>query len=255
MTDLHPTLRVCRQLAQDHPGALLPCPLCAAAVKGANLVRHLDQKHAAETPPSPDGRRFRAWDRRGPLELSLALAALVAVAVALVVAGRVVLPDPPPPALLVAGVVGVLAWLGLLVAPLPARLTVDAEGVRLRFALGLRVRALGPITRIEVGRARARRDEPGTQSYEHPAVVEVDDGVYLRLSDGRRHLTLGCRQGTRFRQHWSPEGWRSAPSTRWLDARLTRSDMVALEYRLAALDRLRVRLPRAEGQGAQGQGG
>ena len=40
-----------RRIAKAHPEALLPCPLCASSVKGANLASHITKVHADATPP------------------------------------------------------------------------------------------------------------------------------------------------------------------------------------------------------------
>jgi hypothetical protein len=48
---------VARRLGAAHPEAPLPCPVCAASVKGANLDGHLRKVHA-EMPPPPATRGF-----------------------------------------------------------------------------------------------------------------------------------------------------------------------------------------------------
>jgi hypothetical protein len=42
-------------LAAQHPSALLPCPICAASLKGENLERHLHKTHAEGTAPVGNG--------------------------------------------------------------------------------------------------------------------------------------------------------------------------------------------------------
>ncbi len=47
------------RLAAAHAEAMLPCPVCAAGVKGSNLGRHLESKHPGANPPQPPFRDRR----------------------------------------------------------------------------------------------------------------------------------------------------------------------------------------------------
>jgi hypothetical protein len=53
-------MEVVHRLAAAHPQALLPCPTCAAAVKGRNLPDHLGKQHPGASLPGPvlRGRRW-----------------------------------------------------------------------------------------------------------------------------------------------------------------------------------------------------
>jgi hypothetical protein len=69
-----------RRIAKSRPDALLPCPLCASSVKGANLAGHIARTHADQSvPPAaiPSARivTVPAWrGRRGFLKLPARLA-------------------------------------------------------------------------------------------------------------------------------------------------------------------------------------
>jgi hypothetical protein len=45
MSESTPCLTIARKLATASPQAMLPCPVCAASLRGENLERHLDGKH------------------------------------------------------------------------------------------------------------------------------------------------------------------------------------------------------------------
>lgn len=59
MTDLQHTDA---RLAALHPESTMPCPLCAATVKGANLARHLGKVHPGQAVDGTSAKR--SW--RGP---------------------------------------------------------------------------------------------------------------------------------------------------------------------------------------------
>lgn len=54
-------LRIAGELAAARPGALLPCPVCAAAVRAANLDHHLRRQHPGAEP----GTSWAGTDWRG----------------------------------------------------------------------------------------------------------------------------------------------------------------------------------------------
>jgi len=45
-------------LAAEHPSALLPCPVCAAGLKGENLERHLHATHGTDAAGAPASREL-----------------------------------------------------------------------------------------------------------------------------------------------------------------------------------------------------
>lgn len=62
------TLWSAREFARDQPGASLPCPVCAASLKAANLERHLGQVHQValeRAVPPAEALELVGVDRRG----------------------------------------------------------------------------------------------------------------------------------------------------------------------------------------------
>ncbi len=242
-------IRTARRLAAAHPTAALPCPLCAVSVGAANLEAHLRKVHgdlgalageAARAAPLVLAGRDRAVQRELLGALSIVA---VAGAIGFPLAIRFELGDAALYVLLAVllPIVG-----GLMAAMLDAfGGTLELEGgqLRLRRVFGLRVRVLSLPARVELGRMRALRSPAGMAQYESARHVEVDDGVYLRLTDGRTSITVTTPGETGFAKHWADEGWHEAPRTRRADLVIGRDAWVALEYALSEAGSLTLRVP------------
>lgn len=246
------------ELAAAHPEAALPCPVCAASVRGSNLAGHVRKVHAGTEPATGAARAsvtLRGGDRRiiGLLAIPIVLWVL---GVAVLAVTRVTIDD-----WIAAPFVGSLCVAFALLVPAffdvyPARLVLDADGVRVRWALGLLERRVRfPLT-IEVGGVVERKSSAGMSSYEDDFSVAGDDvkvGTYLRLTgEGGGALTLAVPKGTGLRGHWAPGGWRAGPSRRILDVTLDRASMIAVEYHLASRGLLVPRASTPRGDRADG---
>src|SRR5689334_14556681 len=78
------TVAIARELARTHPAANLPCPVCAASLKAANLERHLAEMHQVGpqgVAPPPTALELVGVDRR-VLWLTLLPGALWLLAIA-----------------------------------------------------------------------------------------------------------------------------------------------------------------------------
>ncbi len=226
-------------LAGAFPHALLPCPLCAASVKGVNLASHLERPHAGAAPESrsPGGMpTWRGVDRasRGAL---LGLAVFTWVVVVLLIGVVGVRDDLGAGVLVTIGVLALVPGLLSIAGLLPATLELDGEHLKLRLALGLvtrEVRLTGP---LETGGLRATAlSALGTNAAapENAPVEEVAAGRYLRVHDGSRSVTVGAAKGTGLEKHWAPAGWRAAGPARSWDITVDRTAMAQLEHHLAA---------------------
>jgi len=231
-------------IAEAHPDATLPCPMCPSPVRAENLARHLESTHArpsSSPAAAPPARAIlRGVDRhaRRPLAvvfLSWAVLASVSFAVF------------PRFGDAQAGLLG--ATFALAFAPLGAallgllRARVELEGprVRLRSCFGLVVREVALPAEIATGRAIERRAVPGTHQLEAPPGEDVDAGTFLRLGGGSRSITLVAKKATGLGKSWAPEGWTKGPATRRWDITVDRTALVAVEYYLASLGLLRPR--------------
>ncbi|MDQ3989125.1 MAG: hypothetical protein M3291_08005 [Actinomycetota bacterium] len=229
------------RLAATQPEATMPCPLCAASVKGANLDRHLGKVHPGHmTGPRSAERSWRGPERliARPLVIVPILAVLGSLTL-ISVTGEV---DQA----LVFGSGGALS-IGLILtyfvledAPLfRGRLSVQGESLVLSHTLGLRRRRLARVDRVETGSAYDVRssssggDGTGGQTTEEPV------GMYLKLHGGRRHITVRCKQSAGFRKTWT--GWEQAARSRRWHITLAPADFVALQYILSELGILTLR--------------
>lgn len=219
-----------RRLAAERPDGPVPCPVCVAAVKGANLERHLAKVHQG----GPDGAHGSRWG--GPERigsrwlLGLALVAGAGAAAFTVVSGeqddRVILGAIGLVA--VAMIVwGAVAW-GV---PLfPGRLRVDQQGVVLRHSYGLGRRRLRSIDRVVLGSAWESRPAGSSGNDDTYESVDVRVGAYLQLCAGRRQTTVHCRTGGAVRTTWS--GWEQGKKRKRLDITLDPQEFVALQLAL-----------------------
>lgn len=220
-----------RRLAAARPDAPVPCPACAAGVKGANLARHLAKVHPGVADPGAGTTSWSGPERVGSRRLLLLGVLAAAAAAAVTVAGG------EPDDRVVLGAIGFLAvtmivWAAVgWGAPLfPGRLRVDDRGALLRHSFGLGRRRLRTVDEVVLGGAWERR--PSTvssyeQSYES---VDTKVGAYLELVAGRRRIRVHCRAPGLVRATWT--GWKQGPRRRSLDITLDRAEFVALQLAL-----------------------
>lgn len=223
-----------RSLAAAHERAMLPCPICAASVRGTNLASHLE-RHAPSTSSSTNSGGLTVWrgaDRASRPALIALLLALWLVSIA----GFVFLApidDVEASSLIAIGLVGFVPLTLSLLDRLPARIESDGKRLRLVWAAGLLSREVSSSAPFEVGRLLERRSPPGVSQYSPAEDVAV--GQYLRIGTGAHHITVGASKGTGFRKHWAERDWRAGPARRRWDVQLDAPAMVALEYHLASL--------------------
>lgn len=255
----HTALAVAEARANVWPDERLPCPACAASLKGANLARHLGEKHPGLAPVAPQGpsrfegvdRRIRRWYWVGAAALLAAFGGLVlrhAGPTGILSEAQQELPAGEQLRLLATSPPGVLLLVGLASLVLVtgahrlrvfrATVTVDQDELRLRHRVGT-----GTI-RVDLADRAALTVETGTLFERRPlhrgsdggdggggASVEAEVGAYLRLAHGRRAITIGCTNATGLRKHWS--GWSGGKRRKVWDVTLPAATYVALQYALA----------------------
>ena len=213
-----------------NPEAMLPCPICAASVKGKNLSAHIDKVHVDEVAPSA---RWRGTDR-----------ALIRPLFALFAACLLQLPllGLVPSALqrwfvwaVAAQMTVFLGGLALTVfGKLPAEAVLEGNRLVVRYGLGLLRRSVSlESCSVEVGTLIEARARTYVQGLPDGATDDVKVGSYLRVRGKRGCVTFGTRTGTGLRKHWSPSGWSSRGTVRLWDITLDPGAVVALEYLLA----------------------
>ena len=218
-----------RRLASERPDRPVPCPGCAAAVKGDNLERHFTKVHDGAV-----GAHQAQW--RGPERVgSRWLLGLVLTAAAVAAAVSATSGTPDDRVILGAAAVvslaifvwGAAAW-GV---PLfPGLLTVDERGAVLRHCLGLARRRLDSIDEVVIGTAVESRPSGNSGNDDSYASVDVRVGTSLQLRDGRRQITVHCRTAGGARSTWS--GWKQGTKRRRLDITLDPRAFVALQLAL-----------------------
>ena len=229
------------RLAAEHPETVLPCHVCAATVKGANLSRHLGKVHPGQLPARSSAR----WSWRGPERLiarPLVIVPILAVVASLVwleVSGSV----DDGFFLIAAGAMGVgLILSGCVVygAPLfPGRLSANGDSFVLSHTLGLRRRRLSRVDRVEAGSAYLVRSSGSNSDGIGGTTSEEQAGIFLKLRDGRRYITVRCKHSAGFRKTWS--GWEQAGRSRRWHISLEPADFVALQYALFDMGLLTLR--------------
>lgn len=241
MTTVERALR----LGAERPGATVPCPGCAAEVKGVNLDRHLARTHGGTSADvAAHGSRWRGRERVGSRWfLGLTILAALGAAVFTVLTGeqddRVILGA------------GFLLSLGMIVwaavgwgAPLfPGSLRVDERGALLRHSYGLGRRRLRTVDAVVLGSAWESRPAGSSGNDDSYESVDARVGVYLQLRNGRRSITVHCTSAGPVRSTWS--GWQQGPRRKRLDITLDRTGFVALQLALWDLGLL---APRRSGQ-------
>ncbi len=230
-----------QRLAAELPDSSVPCPVCAAAVKGANLERHLSKTHGGGAGSAPHESRWGGPERVSSRRL-LALGFLatgIGVYTAIVdnQNDRVVLGSLAFAAF-TSIVWGSVAWS---VPLFPGRLRVDHRGALLRHSFGLGRRRLRSIDQVVLGSAWESRPS-GNSGDDYSASVDERIGTYLELRRGRRGIRVHCRTGGAVRATWT--GWDQGKRRKRLDITLDRSEFVALQL---ALWELGVLTPRRQG--------
>lgn len=226
-----------RRLAAELPDSPVPCPVCSAAVKGANLERHLGKAHAGGERAAHES-RWGGPERIGSRRL-LALGLLVGgVGVGYVVAGG---QDTP----LIMGTIGFAAATAIIwslvewsVPLFPGRLRVDHRGALLRHSFGLGRRRLRSIDQVVLGSAWESRPS-GNSGDDYSQSVDERIGTYLEMRRGRRGIRVHCRTGGAVRATWA--GWDQGKRRKRLDITLDRTEFVALQLALWELGALTAR--------------
>jgi len=231
-------------IAEAHPDATLPCPLCPSPVRAANLGGHLESTHERRSvsPATAQPTRLivRGVDRyaRRPLAV-VYISCAVLTSVYFSVFPRL---GDAQVGVLGATFVLVLTPLGAaLFGLLRARVELEGPSVRLRACFGLVVRDVTLPAEITSGRALERRTVPGTHQLESPPGEDVDAGTFLRLVRDSRSITFVAKKATGLGKSWAPEGWTKERATRRWDITVDRTTLVAVEYYLASLGLLRAR--------------
>ncbi len=231
------TLERAARLASAQPDRPVPCPVCAAEVKGANLERHLAKVHGGAG-AGPHAHTWRGPERVGARSL-LVLSLLCVVGAAAFSA--VVRPEDGVILAAAAALgVGLLVWGAVQAgAPLfPGRLRVDERGVLLTHSFGLGRRRLGAVERVVVGSAWEIRSTSLSNTGESTSHAgrPVRIGSYLQLRQGGRRITVHCRSSGSLRSVWS--GFEQGTKRRRLDITLSAPDFTALQYALWELGAL-----------------
>jgi hypothetical protein len=256
------TWRAAAAKADLFPHDRLPCPGCAASLRGANLADHVRRTHMADDrAPRRPGRpgqvgRDRRIRRMGWLLALLWLVGLGGLARtrpdALVDAWQAfdaAAGDPGGDVIrrhleLIARSpfgIALLAGLGAIVVALAigragrlrARVEVADRAVVLHHRLGTGTTRVALPAHVESGSLIRHVGGSGGDETGSGGDPGHDEhvGTYLRLGTGLGAITVGCPSSTRVRTHW--EGW--APGrqrTRW-DVTLAPAAFVAFQYDLA----------------------
>jgi hypothetical protein len=249
------TWEAAASLAAAAPDRRLPCPGCAARVKGAGLAAHVHRVHLSGPADMAPGHPVHLGHDRRLQRTTGRLAVVWALAVTtlgatdpepLRAAARAVGETPtlaivrhhiatiagmPVGWTLVAGL-AILAALRIAGRGDRARVVVTHQEVVLGHRLGTGTRRVRLPARIELGALIRRVGGEGGESGPGGSAYDERIGSYLRVGEGRRAITIGCRQGTGERKHWT--GWTSGPTRRRWDVTLSPTDFVALQYALAA---------------------
>lgn len=246
--NLSTTVAVARRLAELHPAAKLPCPACAAEVKGENLDKHLRKVHALEPGASSGPVVLAGVDRR---IIAVSLVVLLATMFGTMAVAALAPPGLGRPLAGVAAVL-LLGALGFMLAAyvgkFGARVTIDDTGISMRWLLGLGNRAVTfPVT-VATGGLRKRRSNAVNPLSRHPDYVLPGPvhsaGGYISLTgaNGRR-VVLGAKNGPRLGKYWDESTIeKSGPRFSW-DVQLDAAQLAQLQYILANRGSLRLRSP------------
>ena len=223
------TVERARRLAGQRPDRTVPCPGCAAEVKGANLERHFTKAHDGAVGAHQS--RWGGPERVGSRWL-LALTLVAAAGAATLTLTSAAPDDRVVLGAAAAGSLATLVWGAVAwgVPLFPGLLTVDDRGVVLRYFFGMARRRLRSIDQVVLGAAMKSRPSGDSGNDDTYASVDVRVGVYLQLCHGRRRITIHCRTAGSVRSTWS--GWQQGKRGKRLDITLDPSEFVALQLAL-----------------------
>lgn len=230
-----------RRMAKAHPDALLPCPLCASSVKGANLASHFTKVHAGATPPPAAIPRATigtvpAW--RGSDARALVTLLLLMIPALIGAIGTLVLDLPRAthaPFAIAFLLLLVLVFVALL-RKVPAKIALAENAIVLRGLVARR--SVDLPCEIETGTIRDSRPDAIHTSPDHNAPsVEFDAGTYLRFA-GPHEIVVACRAKA------ARLGAARGPKRKSWDIELPREAFVALQYEL--IDRGLLAVDRSE---------
>ncbi len=122
-----------------------------------------------------------------------------------------------------------------------AQLIVDGEKLRLRWLFGLASREVGFPAEIETGTAIDSEMKSTGMSAVDGGARDVKLGAYLRLSNGRRAITLAAKEAPELSHHWAPGGWTRGKERRSWDITVDASGLAAIESQLALRGQLTLR--------------
>lgn len=237
-------LPIARSLAAANPQAMLPCPLCAAGLRGENIEKHLAKAHPGAGQESL-GEDELVWVGRSGRVPSVAFVFLAAAVLWVVATKSGLIPLSGQLPVLVAGVFGLVFFALLALAEtgrLQARMTLGQESLCLRHSLGLRRRSVLLPAKLEVG-AAWEKWRTGQRVGEDVYWTNHGDrrvGGYLRIFGGSQSITV-ITSNTSVKEYWSPKGLRTGPKRFRGDIRLEAHEFVALEYLLARRGMLSVK--------------
>lgn len=238
-----------RRLADGNPEALLPCPACAAEVKGKNLDEHLRKVH--ELVPSGAGVGDATWSGADGKMRILTLGP-VAVVLILFVPLTMVIED----AQLAAGVFSaafVAAVVPVVLAYLNkfrARLSVENDGLRLSYGLGLLSKEIASPFLLESGALVRRKDSNlakaghgyyGRLGTPTGPVEDVRVGAFMCIVGERGSIVIGTSRGPGLAKYWDAEQLRTSSRRRLWHINLDAVQLVQLQYAFAERGWLRPR--------------
>lgn len=238
-----------RRLAVEFPLAMLPCPICGDSLQAKALDAHLTAQHLVP----PGGVVAQAWE---PLSLkgedrSLRSAAIAFPLLAVAALPAAILLGAPledyAPRLMLAVLLITLSLVAVYLSKIaPARITLDANTIRLRYGLGLFWCRLALSSKREVGSLEAnfRGGELEPAAWERV-------GPYLRFVAGWSSITVGCvsfggsaspwaatfkanraKSASGLGRYWNSSAWREGGKRRRWDITLDPGAFAALQYGL-----------------------
>lgn len=235
-----------RKLGGQYPDHLLPCPECAAEVKGANLTKHLRKVHEVEDGGSGEPLELAGSDSRIVL---VSLAVLLATMFGTIAVVALAPADLGRPLAGVSAVV-LLGALGFMLAAFDGRfrafVTVENSGVRVSWLLGFASHTVTfPVT-VSTGGVRRRRSSNANPlsrdpDYVLPGTVESAGGYIALTGANGGRVVLGAKNGPRLGAYWDPSTFENAgPRFSW-DVQLDAAQLAQIQYVLAERGLLRVR--------------
>jgi len=241
-TGAETALPIARALAEANPRAMLPCPLCAAGVRGENLAGHVSKAHPGNDVDAGGG-PMPIWTgagRRPPVLVFLPFA------IAAVVAALGPVAHLLAPAAVVAVGLALAAGFGLLAASLSgvfsARMTFDGRALSVRHRLGLRCRRVFLPAELEIGSISERRSDTSGPGETLHSTTDGDRrlGGYLRVHGATGSITVLARK-TSLGQYWDGPHLQNGPRRRLSDITLDAAGFGALTYLLASAGMLSLR--------------